>query len=205
MMKEGEVLLYRTIHGHWQQGHSWEQAPTLQIGVPVLWSTCVVTISLLLLSSSHPAETGLNQRSKTKPILSFTGNIQKLSAAEELETCAEPLSLQVHHWSLVAHRATNGPGFPSQKISLAPVLALFLPPTLLCSSTHRAETLLRGRRRGLCHPGKDAADQVLAPALNLPLWGSVVKRASPLLKRVLERGRHAVAGYPHDHFEGRNS
>lgn len=74
-------------------------------------------------------------------------NIQELSAAEEeLETCAELLSLQVHHWYLVAHRA-NGPGFPSQRISLALVLALFLPPTLICSSTHRAETLLRGRRR----------------------------------------------------------
>lgn len=48
-----------------------------------------------------------------------------MSAAEEgLETCAEPLSLQVRHWSLVAHRAT-GPGFPSQRISLALVLRSF--------------------------------------------------------------------------------
>lgn len=66
-MKEGEVVPYRTTHGHWQQDHSWDQAPTLQKYVPVLWSTCAVIISLLLLSLPTQYRQSLTTAPKLSP------------------------------------------------------------------------------------------------------------------------------------------
>lgn len=81
----------------------------------------------------------------------------------------------------------------SLKGFLLPLCLLCFSLQLICSSAHRAVTLLRGRRRWLHLPGKDATDQVLAPALNSskqhPTLGQCGENNIPTSQEGDEEGR----------------